>query len=98
MTNAILRSLANRSCFIRFIGLVLFHKTLETSEPEINKAAPSANIDKNLLMNASFTNINGQQQFLKQWQGNIIVLNFWATWCPPCREEMPEALRDARSI
>jgi peroxiredoxin len=71
-------------------GWFLFHKTLETSEPEISKAAPSATIDKNVLMNASFTNINGQQQTLKQWQGKIIVLNFWATWCPPCREEMPE--------
>jgi peroxiredoxin len=71
-------------------GWFLFHKTLETSEPEINKAAPLANIDKNVLMNTSFTNINGQEQSLKQWQGNIIVLNFWATWCPPCREEMPE--------
>jgi thiol-disulfide isomerase/thioredoxin len=71
-------------------GWFLFQKTIETSEPETNKSAPSANIDKNMLMNASFTNINGQQQSLKQWQGNIIVLNFWATWCPPCREEMPE--------
>lgn len=33
---------------------------------------------------------NGKPQALKQWQGKIIVLNFWATWCPPCREEMPE--------
>ncbi len=33
---------------------------------------------------------NGVPQALSQWQGKIIVLNFWATWCPPCREEMPE--------
>lgn len=32
----------------------------------------------------------GVPQALNQWQGKIIVLNFWATWCPPCREEMPE--------
>ncbi len=33
---------------------------------------------------------NGSPQALSQWQGKTIVLNFWATWCPPCREEMPE--------
>jgi thiol-disulfide isomerase/thioredoxin len=33
---------------------------------------------------------NGKPQALKQWQGKVIVLNFWATWCPPCRDEMPE--------
>ena len=42
------------------------------------------------LFAASFPDENGKPQALKQWQGKIIVLNFWATWCPPCREEMPE--------
>lgn len=42
------------------------------------------------LFAASFPDANGKTQALKQWQGKIIVLNFWATWCPPCREEMPE--------
>jgi thiol-disulfide isomerase/thioredoxin len=35
-------------------------------------------------------NENGVSQDLNQYKGKIIVLNFWATWCPPCREEMPE--------
>lgn len=32
----------------------------------------------------------GNPQNLKQFNNKIIVLNFWATWCEPCREEMPE--------
>lgn len=28
-----------------------------------------------------------------EWAGSIIVLNFWATWCPPCREEIPDLIR-----
>lgn len=42
------------------------------------------------LFAATLPDENGNPQALKQWQGKIIVLNFWATWCPPCREEMPE--------
>ncbi|MBI3712287.1 MAG: TlpA family protein disulfide reductase [Burkholderiales bacterium] len=33
---------------------------------------------------------HGKEQALQQWQGKIVVLNFWATWCKPCVQEMPE--------
>jgi len=33
--------------------------------------------------------LQGQQQSLARYRGKIVVLNFWATWCIPCREEMP---------
>lgn len=37
----------------------------------------------------SMTDVNGKPQVLAQWQGKTLVVNFWAAWCPPCREEMP---------
>lgn len=42
------------------------------------------------LFAATLPDAQGQQQALEQWRGKIMVVNFWATWCPPCREEMPE--------
>lgn len=32
----------------------------------------------------------GEQAVLKRYEGKVIIVNFWATWCPPCREEMPD--------
>ncbi len=31
----------------------------------------------------------GEMRSLADWRGQIVVLNFWATWCPPCRREIP---------
>lgn len=42
------------------------------------------------LFASQLLNTNGVSQDLSAYKGKIIVLNFWATWCPPCREEMPE--------
>ena len=37
----------------------------------------------------TFLDIEKQQLNLKDFEGNLILLNFWATWCAPCRKEMP---------
>lgn len=44
-------------------------------------------------LDASFADVAAMPQALSQWQGKLLVINFWATWCPPCREEIPEFIR-----
>jgi thiol-disulfide isomerase/thioredoxin len=37
----------------------------------------------------SLPGLDGRAQSLAQWEGRLVLLNFWATWCAPCIEEMP---------
>lgn len=37
--------------------------------------------------------LDGAKVPLRQWRGKVLVVNFWATWCTPCREEIPEFIK-----
>ncbi|MHB1186267.1 TlpA family protein disulfide reductase [Thiobacillus sp.] len=42
------------------------------------------------LWQLGFPDGEGRRQPMSQWRGQVVVLNFWASWCAPCREEMPD--------
>jgi thiol-disulfide isomerase/thioredoxin len=54
-------------------------------------SAAAADLDAEFRPAAAFTlkDLNGRIHRLADYKGKVLVLNFWATWCEPCREEMP---------
>jgi len=45
------------------------------------------------LAGATFPDLAGEQVSLERWRGKVLVVNFWASWCAPCRDEIPGLLR-----
>ena len=63
---------------------------LRQGTAERPKAEPGAS---QALLAAELPDLQGQKQRMDQWRGKVIIVNFWATWCAPCREEIPELIR-----
>ena len=60
--------------------IVLTNKSTEVPLPKAPQTA---------IFDLMLTDVDGKVQGLQQWRGKILVINYWATWCFPCREEMP---------
>ena len=50
------------------------------------------------LLGISLADTKGVEQPLAQWKGKVLVVNFWATWCVPCREELPEFVKAQQEL
>ena len=54
--------------------------------------------DAGAIFGIALPDTSGREQSIGQWKGKVLVVNFWATWCVPCREEMPEFVKAQRDF
>lgn len=71
-------------------GIAGYYTSRPQSVPA--RSAPSADAASR-LNTLKLPDLEGREQSLAQWRGKVLVVNFWATWCPPCRAEIPEFAR-----
>lgn len=64
--------------------LSISHTSQDTAQ------TPPSDQSAALLLAQTLPDSAGKMQDLSQWKGKKLIVNFWATWCAPCVEEMPE--------
>ena len=72
-------------------GVALFH-VMQSNEP-VASAEPPPSIE---LHSIPLSKLDGQQSVLSDWNNRILVINFWAPWCAPCRREIPALIEIQR--
>jgi thiol-disulfide isomerase/thioredoxin len=89
----------------RLTGNAAVEATCKPAEEVVRRMAPLARGEiaavavattPKRLPNLAFKDAGGNEKTLADWRGRTLLLNLWATWCVPCRKEMPalDALQD----
>jgi len=62
------------------------------STPASNTAGPVVSVPE-IRPDFGLMDLHGKLRNVSEWDGKVLMINFWATWCPPCRREIPAFIK-----
>ena len=71
---------------VALLAGVIGHRLWESGKSAETTTMASSSLP---IFDLVLNDLNGQPRTLGQWRGKLLIVNYWATWCIPCREEMP---------
>ena len=77
---------------VALLGLLMVQGYTPSSQPvsgDQQEATVGVSVGQ-VAPDFTLTDLEGNEVTLSQYRGKVVFINFWATWCPPCRAEMPE--------